>query len=396
YSIRLYSLTPLLAPRYAMSGRRPACGWLGRGLTGLTNFAGRSGAGRVKGPKGGAAADAGTKVPAGGDPGIPGRRRGPPRPAGPGGCGVRKEPSMKRVGSGEEAGTGRPAAASRRANTAAPWAAAVVIVVALAAAWFALERGVFTQPWRQAAARELSQALGAPVSVEAVGAGVNRLVLHEVEVDGAWSAAAERVVVGLSWVDVLLRRAAPLEAVRWVEIHGLSVEVPWDGWPGRRSGRAGADEAGEAGAAPEEADPADAAPEWPALSALLQEVERLQGRLRERQQQRPVPAERELLVRWRDGRVRFRLGEGGPAMEAAAEGVVAWRGGRLLMERLTARAAELELTLNGTLFPRTDVYARLVADDLARAMDSLPRDGAGAPVHAAGRVELEAWLTGSS
>lgn len=303
---------------------------------------------------------------------------------------------MKRVGSGEEAGTGRPASASRRANTAAPWAAAVVIVVALAAAWFALERGVFTQPWRQAAARELSQALGAPVSVEAVGAGVNRLVLHEVEVDGAWPAAAERVVVGLSWVDVLLRRAAPLEAVRWVEIHGLSVEVPWDGWPGRRSGRAGADEAGEAGAAPEEADPADAAPEWPALSALLQEVERLQGRLRERQQQRPVPAERELLVRWRDGRVRFRLGEGGPAMEAAAEGVVAWRGGRLLMERLTARAAELELTLNGTLFPRTDVYARLVADDLARAMDSLPRDGAGAPVHAAGRVELEAWLTGSS
>src|SRR5690606_25230297 len=259
------SLTPLLAPRYAMSGRRPACGWLGRGLTGLTNFAGRSGAGRVKGPKGGAAADAGAKVPAGGDPGIPGRRRGapragaagrrggrvkgpkggaaadagtkvpaggdpgspgrrrgPPRPAGPGGCGVRKEPSMKRVGSGEEAGTGRPASASRRANTAAPWAAAVVIVVALAAAWFALERGVFTQPWRQAAARELSQALGAPVSVEAVGAGVNRLVLHEVEVDGAWPAAAERVVVGLSWVDVLLRRAAPLEAVRWVEIHGLS------------------------------------------------------------------------------------------------------------------------------------------------------------------------------
>src|SRR5690606_6404389 len=120
------------------------------------------------------------RPPAGGDPGIPGRRRGPPRPAGPGGCGVRKEPSMKRVGSGEEAGTGRPASASRRANTAAPWAAAVVIVVALAAAWFALERGVFTQPWRQAAARELSQALGAPVSVEAVGAGVNRLVLHEV------------------------------------------------------------------------------------------------------------------------------------------------------------------------------------------------------------------------
>src|SRR5690606_12843246 len=101
------------------------------------------------------------------------------------------------------------------------------------------------------------QALGAPVSVEAVGAGVNRLVLHEVEVDGAWPAAAERVVVGLSWVDVLLRRAAPLAAVRWVEIHGLSAEVPWDVPLCRRAGRAGAYEDVEAGVAAEGAGPAD-------------------------------------------------------------------------------------------------------------------------------------------
>ena len=121
-----------------------------------------------------------------------------------------------------------------------------------------------------------------------------------------------------------------------------------------------------------------------------------------------LPAHRELPLRLKDARLVVRLGVdendgtaaasagAGEVLEAVVNGVVEWHDGRLALQRLTAAAAGLELTLNGVVFPNPDVYALVVAHDLAEVRGALPDEQAAAsPVHVWGRAAGEAWLAGS-
>lgn len=270
---------------------------------------------------------------------------------------------------------------------------AVMGVILVTVLGWALHRGSLTPQWGKTLARELTQGLAVPVSVDAVGLGVNRLVLHGVETGGAVPVEAERVVVGLSWVDVWRPGGGLLEGVRWIEVDGLRAELPPDLWPGRSAGGAEADDAKQAlkDAASDEEPRAGAAGRVD-LAAWLQRL----------------PAHRELPLRLKDARLVVRLGVdendgtaaasagAGEVLEAVVNGVVEWHDGRLALQRLTAAAAGLELTLNGVVFPNPDVYALVVAHDLAEVRGALPDEQAAAsPVHVWGRAAGEAWLAGS-
>src|SRR5690606_1295591 len=257
-----------------------------------------------------------------------------------------EEPSMDGAEAKKRAEAGRVRRPGRRwINTAGGPALFVAVMggILVTVLGWALHRGSLTPQWGKTLARELTQGLAVPVSVDAVGLGVNRLVLHGVETGGAVPVEAERVVVGLSWVDVWRPGGGLLEGVRWIEVDGLRAELPPDLWPGRSAGGAEADDAKQAlkDAASDE-EPRAGAARRVDLAPWLQRL----------------PAHRELPLRLKDARLVVRLGVdendgtaaasagAGEVLEAVVNGVVEWHDGRLALQRLTAAAAGLELTLN--------------------------------------------------
>src|SRR5690606_18667006 len=140
-----------------------------------------------------------------------------------------EEPSMDGAEAKKRAEAGRVRRPGRRwvktAGGPALFVAVMGVILVTVLGW-GLHRGSLTPQWGKTLARELTQGLAVPVSVDAVGLGVNRLVLHGVETGGAVPVEAERVVVGLSWVDVWRPGGGLLEGVRWIEVDGLRAELP--------------------------------------------------------------------------------------------------------------------------------------------------------------------------
>lgn len=249
--------------------------------------------------------------------------------------------------------------------------AAVICVLLAGASLWVVNQGSLPDRWRTVIARELTTALGVPVSVDEVGIGIRRLVLHGVHVDADTPVTAESIVVGLTWWDLLKIGQAPMEALRWVEVQGLRARLPADMVPW--SGQAAEDEeAPAAGAegrveAGRESGPPAATLD---VAALLEQL----------------PDDRELVVRFKDARIEA-------PVAAHVNGNIVWQDGRLMVERMVADGGGWELILNGAVFPRIDVYARITGDDAAELMADLPFDVDTWPVPDRGRVVGEAWLT---
>lgn len=268
----------------------------------------------------------------------------------------------------------------------AVFAVITCVLIAVAALW-AVNEGSLPRQWRDTITNHLSESLGVPVKVDQVRLGVNRLVLHGVHVDASTSVTADHVVVGLSFRDLWSARRAPMEALRWVEIVGLRTELPDDVWRGTAVTDGHQDAQVESDVATGDGHGASESKRGFDIAALMEQL----------------PADGELHIRLTDGGIFVPVASdssGAPptdssGLEVDLNGNVVWRGGRLMLQRLLAEGTGWELTLNGPILPRLDVYARIVSEDVVQALAGLPEQMTGAlPAQPAGRVDGEVWLTG--
>lgn len=217
---------------------------------------------------------------------------------------------------------------------------AFLVMLLFGAALLAVNEVPLPAGWRDAAARQLSGALGLSVSVGSVGVGVGGVTMHEVTIDGPWPLRVERIAFGWSLRE-MARTRDPLAALRFVELSGLEAPLSDEVW-GRLAVTSTGTTSGTAASPSSGASDAVSQPTgWQAVLARW-------------------PAETEIEVRLRDGRLA------GPDAVVNGSGVL--RSGSLSM-RLEVRrrdehlVAEGELSLaDGALALTLDAVDMAVAD----------------------------------
>lgn len=291
-------------------------------------------------------------------------------------------------------------------------------------------QGPTPQRWLHHLTASLSERLGADVSIGSVTlAGFDRIALHDVTVAGDGPMDARRVVAAFSLGEFLRNPGDPAAALRWVRVEDWRAELFVDEWPGSEWTAMLVKAFGFPTAAPAAAEDGLPAP-----------AERETGG----EKSSPGAAFEQRLASllepfvkgdWVDGdlkvyvgegrialanRIAARVGEEGSAMVGAAEGAsyvpdvsltaegtLVFGGGRFSVRgvafgvdgsRITAGTMPwdgLQLSVNGTVWPRPDLYVRAVAEGSR---------GEGAAHRATDRpatdrlfryAEGEAWLAGT-
>lgn len=278
--------------------------------------------------------------------------------------------------------------------------AAVICVLLAGVSLWVINQGSLPEHLRTVIARELTEALGVPVSVDDVDIGIRRVVLHGVHVESDMPVSAKSIAVGLTWWNVAKVGQAPLEALRWVEVEGLRARLPEGIVPWSVASAADMDKP-----APEVDDQrvsaSGQAPSVPLdVAALLEQLpddREVVFRLKNARIEAPVPssATESAATPVEAGANGDEEDEGGSVLTARVNGNVVWKDGRLMFERMVAHGTGWELILNGPLFPRLDVYARVASDEVADLMAGLPFGAEEWLASARGRIIGEAWLTKS-
>ena len=104
--------------------------------------------------------------------------------------------------------------------------AAVICVLLAGASLWIVNQGSLPEHLRTVIARELTEALGVPVSVDEVDIGIRRVVLHGVHVEIGHAGVCKEHRRRLDVVELAKVGQAPLEALRWVEVEGLRARLP--------------------------------------------------------------------------------------------------------------------------------------------------------------------------
>ncbi len=257
----------------------------------------------------------------------------------------------------------------RRSRHAA--VALLLLAVIGAAGALSVLNGPLPERWREAAAASLSEAVGAEVTIGAVRlAGLGRVVLEDVQAEGAVSLRADQVRAGFSAWNLKGVVREPLAALEWVEVRGLHLTVAAD-WLTRAAGMGRSGDGRPRGAA-------GGAGPGPGGAA----------------ESRGLDFPGDLPVDITNGRLT--IVDGAERLEAVLTGRVQLAGGRLNLDDVRVELPGAAVTWRGTAWPKPDLFARVEGTNLAEAWAVIPtRWRAELPVELSGTVEGEAWLAGT-
>lgn len=269
----------------------------------------------------------------------------------------------------------------------------MLFFIAGSALW-AFQRGPTPKRWLDELTAGLSQRLDAQVTIEAVRlAGIDRISLHGVRIDGKTPLRARRIVASFSLRELWSRRDAPLDALRWVRLDGLLAELPAGLSDFQRlflSDSSDEKSPREALRAP----PID--DERVAGAAVTSWVDDLKDLLLGHDW-----VDGTLDVYVADGKVMWQQDEKSPFSKEVPSGEALQVAGTISLtkERVIVRNVRIEgdewkAAFNGTFLPRADLYVR--ADGWTDAANgvTLPTFWA-EPLHFAGRWQAELWLAGA-
>lgn len=229
----------------------------------------------------------------------------------------------------------------------------------------------------------LAEQLGTDVTLEAVRlAGLGRIAIDGVRIDGDVAVDVDRIVAAFSLRDWWRHRDTPLAGLRWVRVDGLSVDVPehlledvlTSVWPGSglfSSGDVGEDESGKLGE--QRDDRAVAEPEGLSFGRVADVLDMLAA------------------YDWSEGALDVYVRDGwigaGP-QGADVDGTVVLEKGRIGLRNVEIGAGDWQGAINGGVWPRAEVYARLdgAAGSLAPAGLHIASDQS---------WQGEVWLSGA-
>lgn len=281
------------------------------------------------------------------------------------------------------------------------WAVIVLALLLLGTGTlWAFNHGPTPERWLVSLTATLTEHLGAEVSIQSVRlAGIDRITLHGVRIEGDVPVEVGRVVAAFSVGELWRKRETPLAALRWVSVDDWKVALPADTlyeveWLANLvpddSRRIAVEDGGTSpGEVPEEAR-ALGGVQLPALGAL---TEALLGH---------EWVDGTLDVYLRDGWITFVDDDSPePALQLQATGGLALGEEQFVLRHMSVGMSDWQATVNGAALPRPDLYVHVTgssedaapeAVDFAHGGDSpLPWQ---LPVHVAGTWQGEAWLTG--